>query len=197
MKESFIIIFITIIIYLYFNYKKFENFALTPSKSGKKYLVANNEYKNEVADLLSIIELKMYKLRDYLYENRKTKKYVKNIKYIELLKKHLNKKRTKIFENVNDPDLTSYSVNKGEELVLCVRNKGSKKLQNINTMMYVVIHEMAHMGCPEIGHTPLFNKIFKFFLQTAIKLKIYKKEEYFTTRPNYCGMILSTNILND
>ena len=62
--------------------------------------------------------------------------------------------------------------------------------------MYVAIHELAHLGCPEIGHTPLFNKIFKFFLQEAVKINLYTYINYSDEPIEYCGMVLTTNILN-
>ena len=61
--------------------------------------------------------------------------------------------------------------------------------------MYVAIHELAHIGCPEIGHTPLFNKIFRFLLNIGIEIGVYKHEKYRQTRPEYCGMTLNTNIV--
>ena len=55
---------------------------------------------------------------------------------------------------------------------------------------------MAHAGCKEIGHTLLFNIIFAFYLREAIKLNIYKFENYHINSVNYCGLDLHTNILN-
>ena len=55
---------------------------------------------------------------------------------------------------------------------------------------------MAHSACPEMGHTPLFNKIFHFFLTESTKLNIYKYENYSLNPVSYCGMNLNTNILN-
>jgi hypothetical protein len=62
--------------------------------------------------------------------------------------------------------------------------------------MYVIIHEMAHFACPEIGHGPLFQKIFKKFTEIAIKLNIYNYDNYNTKPVEYCGMILSSTVVN-
>ena len=200
MTESLFIIITIIILYIFVKVNN-RNLILVEGHSGKSYLVGDTEYKYDVASLFSKIEENMYKLRDYMYKNIDNEEIIEQRKFIKdsikLLKKNLRKNRTKFLENHNEENLTSYSVNKGEELVLCVRNKNEKKLQDLNTMMYVSIHEMAHMGCHEIGHTDLFHKIFKYYLQIAVKIGIYKKEEYFVTRPNYCGMVLTSNILND
>ena len=62
-------------------------------------------------------------------------------------------------------------------------------------MMYVGIHEMAHIACPEIGHGDLFKKIFKKLTEEAIKIGIYKKIDYSSQPTEYCGMILSSSIV--
>ena len=77
-------------------------------------------------------------------------------------------------ESPSDAKYTSYSVNKGEELVFCVRSKKTGKIHDLNLLMYVALHEIAHIACPEQGHTPLFKKIFAFLTEQALKLKLYK-----------------------
>jgi hypothetical protein len=54
---------------------------------------------------------------------------------------------------------------------------------------------MAHVGCPEYGHTPLFKKIFKFLLKEAIAIHIYKPVDYRINPQNYCGMVINEYIL--
>ena len=183
---------ILIVIYLYFNKSNLK--YIESSKTGTKYLVQNNKYKKETAILLEKVIANMYKLKNYLYKN--IEKYPDFKKYIKQLNEKFNEDRTSIYENKENSDLTSYSVNKGEEIVFCLKSKKSKKNHGINTIMYVAIHEMGHLGCPEIGHTPLFNKIFKFFLEEAVKLNIYKYVDYSEKPIEYCGMVLTTNILN-
>lgn len=183
---------IIIILYLYFNKSNLK--YIESSKTGTKYLVQNNKYKKETADLLEKVINNMYKLKKYLVKN--IEKFPEFKSYITQLDQKLNEERTTIYENKENSDLTSYSVNKGEEIVFCLKSKKTKKNHKINTIMYVAIHEMAHLGCPEIGHTPLFNKIFKFFLQEAVKINLYTYINYSDEPIEYCGMVLTTNILN-
>jgi len=61
--------------------------------------------------------------------------------------------------------------------------------------MYVAVHEIAHIGCPEIGHTTLFKKINKFLLERAAQINLYKFENYKSTQKEYCGITLTSNIL--
>ena len=103
--------------------------------------------------------------------------------------------RTKIYENDPTSDLTSFSVNKGEEVAFCLKSKRTGKLHDINLLLYVAIHEMAHMGCPEIGHGDLFKKVFRFLTLKAIDLGLYEKDDYSANPVEYCGMILSSSIV--
>jgi WLM domain len=58
---------------------------------------------------------------------------------------------------------TSYSVNKGEKIVMCVRQKDNSLVPK-NVVMYVGIHELSHIMTSDIGHTPEFWDNFKFLL---------------------------------
>jgi predicted metal-dependent hydrolase len=58
----------------------------------------------------------------------------------------------------------SYTVNK-RHVHLCLRNQESGKPYPINMLMYVALHEIAHVMCPEIGHTPLFHTTFNELLK--------------------------------
>ena len=54
-----------------------------------------------------------------------------------------------------------------------------------NMLMYVVLHELAHVICDEIGHTKKFERIFKELLNDAGELGIYNAS--IPPIPNYCG----------
>ena len=60
--------------------------------------------------------------------------------------------------------------------------------------MYVIIHEMSHFACPEIGHGPLFQKIFKKFIEESIKIGIYVHTDFFNNPVEYCGMTINSSI---
>ena len=192
MKESIIIAIIIIIIYIFFISNK-SNLLLI--ETGDIRVFVRETYdSNSSGILLTELVNRMYILRDIMVDNKD--KYNEYHEYIELMNNNFNKNRTRIYENNIDSEHTSYSVNKGEEIVFCLRCKTTHELHTINILVYVAVHEMAHTACPEIGHTPLFNKIFKFLLENAIKLKIYIYEDYSNYPILYCGMKLYSNILN-
>ncbi len=193
MKESLYIILFIIFFYILFIANKTDLVEISTYNNTKVY-VRNNQDKIQSAALLSDLTKRMYTLRDWLVENINA--YPKYKKYIEQMDENFNRNRTKIYETDINSNYTSYSVNKGEELVFCLRCKSSYKLHDINLLTYVAVHEMAHTACPESGHTELFNRIFKFMLQEAVKLNLYIYEDYSKKPVEYCGMRLYTNILN-
>lgn len=193
-NESLLISILIILIYIFFFKNDVE--LKKVDVNGQKVLVRKTEDYEDSAILLAELIKRMYLLRDYLVENKNNELFSEFKEYITLLEKNFNRNRTVIYENNLNSDLTSYNVNKGEQLVFCLRCKKTKNLHHVNLLVYVAVHEMAHSGCPELGHTPLFNRIFHFFLNEAIKIKIYKYENYQTNPVMYCGMKLNTNILN-
>ena len=99
-----------------------------------------------------------------------------------------------IEENTLDK-FTSYSVNKGDELVICLKSKKTGKIHDINLIMYVVLHEIAHIMCPVYGHGSLFVKIFKYITEESVKLGIYKKIDFEHNPTEYCGMTINSSII--
>ena len=65
----------------------------------------------------------------------------------------------------------------------------------MNLVMYVVLHEMAHIACPEYGHTQLFKQIFAFFAETAIKINLYEKINFNENPSEYCGLTVTDSII--
>ena len=192
MKETLFLIIFVIVFYIVFAINGTSLVEI--EKNGNIILVRDSPDKNDSAILLNELIIRMYKLREYLINN--INRFKEFIQYINLLEQNFNPKRTLIYENTFNSEYTSYSVNKGEELVFCLRCKKDGSLHNINVLMYVAVHELGHTACPENGHTPLFNKIFKFLLQQAVIIKLYDYEDYSATPIEYCGMNLHTNILN-
>jgi predicted metal-dependent hydrolase len=191
MKETLLISIIVIFIYIFLFHNK-KNVILV-SGLEEKFLVYNDEQKETSALLLEGVTKNMFKLKEYLYTNRD--KFPEFTNYIKQLNRNLNKDRTLIYENDPTSDLTSFSVNKGEEIAFCLKSKKNGNIHNINLIMYVALHEMAHIACPEIGHGELFKKIFKFLTEQAIEIKIYQYDNYDQNPVEYCGMMLTSNIL--
>lgn len=189
-----LIIIIFVILYLvYNNIYKYDNLVKTKSSIDNEYYwVRNNNDKIKAANTLAMIKINMKKLVSYLQTNKD--KFPENMSYIKDLVSRT--KKINIMETPQDDKYTSYTINKGEKIVFCLRSKLLDNIHDMNTLMYVVIHEMAHVGCPEYGHTPLFKKIFKFLLEQSIVIDIYKPVDYRIKPQNYCGMTINEYLLD-
>lgn len=159
---------------------------------GNEYLVRDLPDKQLASDLLAHIKTNMTSIINHLNDNKDTK-YIKNKTYIEQLKK--KSAESIINESSPNSSYTSYSVNKGEQIVFCLRSKYDNKLHDINLLMYVVLHELSHVACPEYGHTVLFKKIFAFITQVAIEMGLYIKIDFAKDPIEYCGLTISESII--
>lgn len=193
MKESFLLSMVVVIIYIYLYFSKKRVVYVRSNFDNQSYLVRDEKGKKEAANLLSRLITNIYKLIDHVGTLKNSHSDYRD--YILQLENNVNKSKSKIYESNGDQGFTSYTVNKGEEIVFCLRSKNTKNFHPLNLLMYVAIHELAHCACPEEGHTPLFQKIFRFLTEEAIKINIYKKVDYNANPVEYCGMTLSTSII--
>lgn len=86
---------------------------------------------------------------------------------------------------------TAYTQNK-KEMMLCLRNKDGH-LYNINIMMFVVLHELAHMMNDDWDHDQRFWDLFRLLLVNATYSGIYTPTNFAMNPVNYCGLELTNN----
>lgn len=199
-KTITIIIFISILIFFICT-NRTEALFIESSIDNSYYLVRNINDKSDAANTLATIKNNLNRLTLYILSRIDVAKKNNIISPILEYEPYINRiynriSHTEYKENSTDNNYTSYSVNKGEELVFCIRSKKDNNIHNLNLLMYVAIHELSHIGCPEIGHTSLFSKINKFLLENAIKIGIYRYKNYSSYPIEYCGMDLNTNIMD-
>jgi predicted metal-dependent hydrolase len=88
---------------------------------------------------------------------------------------------------------TSFTIGKGVKVKLCLRDKSpERRLYNINMIMFVAVHELAHIACDErvIGdpHTEKFWSIFRFLLLECERIKLFKIPNYTKHPVDYSGI---------
>jgi hypothetical protein len=94
----------------------------------------------------------------------------------------------------NNPEgLTSYVVNK-EKMVLCLRDENGE-IHDMNTLMFVVLHEVTHMMLDTWDHDKNFWSLFKTVLREAVDVGIYDPVDYAVSPKKYCGIQISSNPL--
>jgi hypothetical protein len=188
---TLILIFLILYIFYYYSYYKDNLVVEKATIDNKEYWVRNVKDKSIAANTLATIKINIQKLVTYFKDNKSL--FKKDTEYIKNLIDRT--KEINIMETPSDEEHTSYTINKGEKIVLCLRSKFLNNIHDMNTIMYVVIHELAHVACPEYGHTPLFKKIFIFLLKQSEKINIYKSIDYRIKPQDYCGMTINEFIL--
>ena len=69
----------------------------------------------------------------------------------------------------------SYTINK-EKVYLCLRDE-KEEYYNLNMLIYVTAHELAHVLCDSIGHTDEFHAIFEALLVELTDSGIYDPKQ--------------------
>jgi len=66
----------------------------------------------------------------------------------------------------------SYTIDK-KYVFLCKRDKKTGEQYHNNQLVLVLIHEISHALCDEVGHTPKFEAIFEDLLEKASRAGMY------------------------
>ena len=185
--EYFVIIILIIIVIFYIK-KYYGEVEYVKSKMDNRYyLVRKLGDKQQSADLLAEINKDCVTLIKHLMKTYPDNPDVKRL--------FNNYNPDSISEGSADSGYTSYSVNKGEKIILCLRQKEDNAFVNKNVIMYVTIHELAHLMTNEIGHTKKFWDNFKFILQEAVDIGLYNKVDYNKSPVKYCGIKITSSII--
>ena len=152
---------------------------------GLLYNVRDMPDKQKAADLLARVRSKLQKLINTLRQRYPNKPQV-----IQLNEKfEADPKR--FYEATPDSEHVSYSVNKGDSIHLCLRQKDGAKEQLVeeNVMVFVALHEMGHViTSPTVAsHGPEFWNNFGWLLREAEALGIYKYQDFRAHPVKYCG----------
>jgi predicted metal-dependent hydrolase len=183
-----IIIFILFICYrLYLDSDFFHLKCIISDINGKKYCVRERKNMEQASDLLAKTSEKMIKLIHYLED-----KYKEN-EFVDRLVRRFNP--NKIVEILPNSEYTAYSENKGKKLAFClnIEKKEDNNLIDENTLMFVALHEMTHIGTKSLGHKEEFWNNFKFMIKEASDCGIYTLVDYSKENKTYCSMAIKDN----
>lgn len=149
----------------------------------QKYIVRNLPDKQDAADRLARTRAKLLRLMRDLKQADGKKPFV------EQMIRNFDADPSRFSESAPDASYTSYSVNKGEKVFMCLRQRNEKEeLVDENIITFVALHEMAHIGTVDVGHTPLFWNNFGWLLKRAEELQIYQFTDFAAHPVEYCGI---------
>ena len=155
----------------------------------RKYLVHNLKYKELAAITLSRVRNNLSQL------------------CIKLEQKYPHDERIHRMNSKFNPDSivetdpkskhTSYSINKGEKIHLCLRSKdGQQRIVKQNVIMFVALHELAHVMTISVGHTKEFWDNFEFLLREAQSMGYYQETDFNNMPHEYCGVKITDTPTN-
>lgn len=160
--------------------------GLEPTKNNRIDVIGSSEIYNP-GDVINFMNKKLD--REFLQE-----------RIIQLLRRYDEDNIHEISPR-NSSGATSFTENK-TKLVLCLRKKhpnrhGLHELHDNDLIMFVVLHELAHMMNDKWGHPNIFWSLFKFMLLNSVECGVYKPTNYRYYPVNYCGLNITYNPLYD
>lgn len=169
-------------------------------------ILKDYNHKDTAVELLSNIDQYMIKLLysfNTKYKNiddlnicDKQKELLKTIKY-KLNKTYKSNSLQENFPTTIGKDV-SYNVNKGDIISICLRNYNNPdEFHDLNDLIFVTIHELAHSCNESYGHDKKFWKIFRILLEVAVEYNLYKNINYRDNLTNYCSMKITYNPIFD
>jgi len=165
----------------------FPLIEIKSSVDGQTYRVRDMPDKQQAADTMARIRIKMNKLKLHLEGTFPDKPQVKQ------LTRNFTASANRFCESTPDAEHTSYSVNKGEAVHFCLRQRedGDESLVEEDVVIFVAIHEMGHMVTETIGHGPDFWNNFAWLLKQAEEANIYHYQDFKSHPVPYCGISIT------
>lgn len=160
---------------------------VTSNVDGKQYKVRALPDRQEAADLMAKLRIRLTKLTDALEKKYPDKPQVKQ------LVQNFRSDPKRFIEATPDSEHTSYSINKGEQIYMCLRQRSGpdESLVDENVMTFVALHELSHVCTESIGHGPDFWNNFGWLLKEAEAIGLYKYADFQAHPVSYCGVYIT------
>lgn len=186
-----IIIFLIYWITKYLLQEKYGDYEVVRRRDSKQAAKLMDDINNFNIDILAYLKKK------YIVEKRLTgDDAYKQIATERLLKNYNHEKLIEVspYNLLGD---TSYTVNKGEILGFCLREKNpDMKFHDSDVLKFVSLHEMAHIANKSNGHGRDFWSTFKWLLNEAAEIG-YTSQDFSKKPIKYCGLHVGYNPIYD
>jgi hypothetical protein len=185
-SELFIVFVLVVIILLYIRQYYGEVEYVRAQADGRKYLMRKLPDRALAANLMASINADLQSLIRHVVAKFPDRPSVRRL--------YDNYSPESLSEGGTEIGFTSYSLNKGEKIVVCLRQRDNELVEK-NVLMYVAVHELGHLASASIGHTDEFWANFRFLLKEAIELGLYKKVDFAKKPARYCGVTISSSVV--
>jgi len=161
-------------------YNMFQTRGMTFVRLGARdFYVKDLPGKQEVAAVLARLEATMATFRAFL----STSKHRDDVRARRILTRWDGTLSETDWHNRHE---AAYSLDKGR-IFICVRDD-SGRVQDFNTAVFVLLHELAHVCTTDTGHTPAFWRNMTWLLKLAVEeTKLYRYQRFETAPSTYCG----------
>lgn len=183
---AFVLFVVAIVVFMWVQSKLQEVEMVKSAVDGRTYLVRKLPDSQAAADMIARINQKNQQLIKHMIAQ-----YTDNPAVRRLYERY---NPDSLSEGSPDSGYTSYSVNKGEKIVLCVR-QSDMSFVDFNVLLYVTVHELAHLMTASTGHTKEFWDNNKFLLKQAVQLGLYEKTDYGASPVAYCGIRIQQSVI--
>lgn len=145
------------------------------SLTGKEYLVKKAPDAQVVADRLAELEHRMRRLLDG------GAALAPDDQRLDAIRRRWDG----TLSEVRATDEVAFSIDKSA-ISVCLRDSRGA-IEDLNTSMFVLLHELAHVATPDYGHSPQFWANMQFLLELAEALGLYVYENYDAAATTFCG----------
>jgi len=193
-----VVIFIILIIFTIYGKKiekKYDSFSIEnnilkkSSVDGNEYYVhGKHEHMDEAANTFAIIDSKVNDFLEKLYDKYKYDYGTKRRQVSILLMSRYHTSSLRESSPLNSEKDTSFTINKGDIIAICIRSGIDYGIHDIDTIMFVVLHELTHLAIKAYDHPEEFWRVFKFLLDEAELFNIYYSPDYGSQPVEYCGI---------
>ena len=193
---AYILIFGVLLASAYFYYVNKDEFNLkcvVSTVDGNKYCVRERSKVKQAVNLLANTSTKCKTLIERLNEDIESHKKPYKAGVIRLTEKF---NPNKLMETLPTSKYTAYSENKGEKLAFCLSDTSKKDVDHLideHTLMFVALHELAHIMTLSVGHKDDFWNNFKYLLEKAKEYGVHEPTNYKKEPAQFCGMKLNDN----
>lgn len=178
----FVIGFILVIVY---QNQTSEYLTVRSTEDNESYLVQKGPDAQDAANMLSRLKKSLIQLNRHLLLT-----YPKDERSVQLNELF---HPDSIIEAELDSDSTSYTINKGEKVVICLRARdGTNRIEQYNILIFVALHELSHILTESIGHTGEFWENFAWVLREAVKTGVWKYQDFTVNPVTYCGVKITS-----
>lgn len=181
-----VLLILVMILVFYLKRKSGEVEYVTAALDGRRYLCLKLPDRHKAAEHLAALTGRMLRLVQHMMAIAPDDPDVAQL--------YQNFDPNAIHEGSHTSGYTSFSVSKGESITLCIR-QSDDSFVDINTVMYVAVHELGHLMTKTIGHDQTFWINFKRLLQEAIKQDLYSRVDFSKKPEPYCGIEITSSVV--